>query len=115
MNTHANTAVDGTAVPLDTGSFVPFVSSGVALVDFWAPWCGPCRTQAKILDEVAERFAGRVGIGTVNVDENPDLAAALAIRAIPALFAFRDGRLVGRFEGVQSVETLASTLENLLN
>ena len=83
------------ALEITTGNFVNEVleAKGTVLVDFWAPWCGPCRMQAPIL----EAFAGEhpeVKVGKVNVDENPELAEKFGIMSIPTLLVFKDGKLV---------------------
>ena len=69
------------------------------LVDFWAPWCGPCRMLAPILAEIAEEKGNTVKVGKVNVDEEPDLAAKYGISGIPAMLLFKDGKVVGSSVG----------------
>ena len=69
------------------------------LVDFWAPWCGPCRMLAPILAEVAAEKGDKIKVGKVNVDENPELAAQFGISGIPAMLLFKDGKVVGSSVG----------------
>ena len=69
------------------------------LVDFWAPWCGPCRAIAPIIDAVAQEFAGSLEVRKLNVDDNPDLAAKYNVRGIPTLVLFQDGNVVDQIVG----------------
>lgn len=85
------------------------------LVDFWAVWCGPCRMQDPILDEVAKELEGKVKIGKLNVDENPTTAQKFGVMSIPTLMIFKNGTVVKQFIGVQNKEILKGELNKLIN
>lgn len=97
---------------LNAQTFDGVVGSGTVLVDFWAPWCNPCRMLGTILEQVAKEAADDVIIGKVNVDENKELAAKFEVVNIPRLFLFRNGEIVAEFSGVQSKPKLLDALEN---
>lgn len=87
-----------------------FHSSVPVLVDFWAPWCGPCRVQLPIVEEISRGEAGRARVVKVNVDEQPELAERFRIASIPTLLVFSNGQVRERFVGVQSAATLRAAL-----
>jgi thioredoxin 1 len=95
---------------LDDGTFAEAVASGVVLVDFWAPWCGPCRMQGPILDDVVQEIGGEAAVATVNVDEAARTAGRYGIRSIPTLLVLSDGAVVNQFVGVQQAATLVQAL-----
>ncbi len=95
-----------------TENFDAETSSGVALVDFWAEWCGPCRMLGPVLDQVAKEVAGTAVIGKVNVDEAQQLAAKFNVRSIPAIFVLKDGKVVNQFVGVQDKQTLINAVKS---
>ena len=75
-------------------------------IDFWAGWCGPCRMLAPIIDEIAEEYADTVTVGKINVDEQPQLAAAFGVESIPTLIAFKNGVPLGALVGLQTKESV---------
>ena len=94
---------------LNQQTFTDFIASGLALVDFWAPWCGPCRMQIPILDQVAQKMPA-VKIGKVNVDDHGDLAAQFGVNTIPYLVIFKDGKKAADFVGMRQANVLVDAL-----
>ena len=81
------------------------------LVDFWAPWCGPCRVMGPTVDSLASEYEGRVGVGKLNVDENPQTADRFGIRSIPTLLLFKEGKVVDGAIGVADKPRLTELVE----
>jgi len=104
------------ALHLDEDSFVSDVLNAEhpALVDFWAPWCGPCQMMGPTIEKLAGDFAGKAVIAKVNVDDSPDLASKYGIRSIPALLFFKGGEVVDQLVGVQSEDALKQKLDSLV-
>lgn len=84
------------------------------LVDFWASWCMPCRAIAPVIEELAGEYDGRIKFGKLNVDENPETAAAFGIMSIPTLLLFQQGEVVGRVVGAQPKNVLKQHLDKVL-
>ncbi|UDQ97015.1 thioredoxin [Lentisphaerota bacterium WC36G] len=96
---------------LNNDNFAEETSTGLSVVDFWAPWCGPCKMLSPILDQIADETDG-VKICKVDIDENNEIAANFNVRTIPAVFIIKDGEIVEQFIGVQSKQTILEAIEN---
>ncbi|MCL6457236.1 MAG: thioredoxin [Gorillibacterium sp.] len=83
---------------------------GTVLVDFWAPWCGPCKMIAPVLEELAQEFGDSVKIAKVNVDDNPESASRFGVMSIPTLIVFKDGQPVDKVVGFQSKDALKNVV-----
>ncbi len=99
---------------LTGANFEATLAEGVSLVDFWAPWCGPCRMIAPVIEELAEDYDGKANICKVNTDEEQEIAVKFGIRSIPTIMFFKNGEMVDQIVGAQSKAALASKIDALL-
>lgn len=101
-------------VKITSGNFDSETKDGVTLVDFWAPWCGPCRMQGPIIDKIATQLAGKAKIGKCNTDEEPALASRFGVMSIPTLIMFQNGKEAERLIGLQTETTLLEKVKGLI-
>ncbi|MFP4063888.1 MAG: thioredoxin [Bacteroidales bacterium] len=104
----------GHVLNLDAEGFDEAIAEGVVLVDFWATWCAPCRTQGPIIDDLAAEISNRATISKLDVDDHGSIASRYGISSIPTLLLFKNGEEVERFVGVQQKETLQAAIEKHL-
>jgi len=98
---------------LTDANFQGTINKGITLVDFWAPWCTPCKIQGPIVSDVAEEIGDKAKIGKLNVDENQKTAAKYGIRSIPTIYIFKDGEPVKKFVGVKTKTVLVKAINEI--
>ncbi len=101
-------------IELNDGNFESTVKEGISLVDFWAPWCGPCRMIAPVIDALASDFDGRANICKVNTEEQENLTLKYQVRSIPTILFMKDGEVVDQIIGATSKAALESKLNTLV-
>lgn len=99
-------------VDLNDSNFDEKISSGIAIVDFWAPWCGPCKMQTPILEQMVSKVDEDITIAKLNVDEAPQTAGKFGVRAIPTILIVKDGQPVQQMVGLQQEAALMEAIEN---
>ncbi|QKF80890.1 thioredoxin [Halarcobacter ebronensis] len=104
----------GKYIDLTPENFDQVTGSGVSLVDFWAPWCGPCRMIAPVIEELAGEFEGKANVCKVNTDEQQDLAVKYGIRSIPTIIFMKDGEIVDQMVGAASKQAFVDKINSLL-
>lgn len=101
-------------IELTEQNFEETIKEGVVMVDFWAPWCGPCRMIAPVIDKLAEEYAGKAKICKVNTDEQQALAAKFGIRSIPTIYFYKNGEKVDEMIGASSEQAFKDKINGLL-
>ena len=103
-----------TALIITDANFDETIKAGVVLVDFWATWCPPCRTQGPIVERIALAYTGRVVVGKLDVDKNPKTSGRFGITAIPTLIIFKDGKVAQKLVGLRREDALKAALDKEL-
>ncbi|PAF52629.1 thioredoxin [Helicobacter sp. 13S00477-4] len=104
----------GKYIELNKENFDSIAKKGIAVVDFWAPWCGPCRMLAPVIDELAEEYEGKVAICKVNTDEQVDISAQYGIRSIPTIIFMKNGEIVDQVIGATSKQALKEKIDSII-
>ncbi len=98
-------------IHLTNEAFDQAVSNGIAMVDFWASWCGPCKMLAPVMEELGNQYEGKVLVGKVNVDDEPDLARRFGVMSIPTVVFLKDGKEFDRKVGVMPPKAFTDVLD----
>ncbi len=110
-NIDSNAADSVNLIILKDATFKNQINSGVTLIDFWAPWCMPCKIQGPIVSEVADELKGKAAICKFNIDENKKIAGELGIRSIPTIIIFKNGKIANKLVGVKSKSALLKAVK----
>jgi len=110
VKTNKNNGVE----EINEKQFVERTKNGISVFDFWASWCMPCVMMAPILDELAEKFKGKISFAKLNIDENPNLSEKFNVMSIPTLIIFKNGKEIERIVGSQPFERIEEKLNGLI-
>lgn len=110
-NIDSNAADSVNLIILKDATFKNQINSGVTLIDFWAPWCMPCKIQGPIVSEVADELKDKAAICKLNIDENKKIAGELGIRSIPTIIIFKNGKIANKLVGVKSKSALLKAVK----
>ena len=97
---------------LTNENFKETISTGLVIVDVWAPWCNPCKTLSPIIDEIGSHFGESVLVGKLDADANSEIVKELGVRSIPTVLIYKDGEVVERFVGVKTKADIIEMMEN---
>ena len=103
-----------TAIHLTKDDFEKKIAKGVVLVDFWAPWCGPCKMAGPVIDELAEEYKGKVVVSKVNIDEDQELAEKYGVMSVPTVVLFKEGKEVERVMGFVGKEGYEEMIKKVI-
>ncbi len=109
-NMDASGSESPNVITLNDSIYKNQIKSGVTLIDFWAPWCMPCKVQGPIINEVADEMVDKAAICKINIDDNKKAAAEFGIRSIPTILIFKDGKIVKQLMGVKSKTVITKNL-----
>lgn len=93
-------------VSITDDTFLATIKEGMTFVDFWAPWCGPCRMLSPIIDELSQKYEGKINIVKLNIDENKKIAGHYGIQSIPTMVFFKDGKAIEKISGFHPLKAL---------
>ena len=113
-NMDKNSVDSPNLIILNDSNYKKQIKTGVSIIDFWAPWCMPCKVQGPIINEVADEMAGKANICKINIDENKKAAAEFGIRSIPTILIFRDGKILKKLTGLKSKSVLIKNIQSNL-